>query len=1111
MGSFADLLTDPRVYAYFAALLWSAQQCFRRSAAWGRALAALCVCVTWYFIVPYIVDYAGDELFDDAYADVVRGGAWFWSSQLLTWVVVGMVWMKEASICYPVLGMLGAMSAAFLTWLAADVGTSSSPSSSAAASKRHLVSAWYAPMSAVSLLCIYQLPRALATDWFSFWLRGLHVALIVPAMVARPYGFKISGAWLHAALGVAIAAFHLAFFRREIGLLLAADASALSWPVTNCQISITIDLLVCALLTVAAVHWHYASVLISGAAAVATIVISPGAVLALHLALRGDGSGSSSSVSLRARLVTWLQHAAAKRERAIHRNSSATSSGNGGDCDGGHVLDWMNLGLGGWRGDGGSATGASAGSYDDACARLSLTLGAAVMRRGDGVLAVGCGFGAELVQWKRAFDLLHITGVDPNEAAAAQFRPHQHNVRLLCATAADVCAKFGAHGSGGARFDRIVALDSIYHFADKAAFLADAAAIAPRTGTLGVTDLIVLPSSGTIPIWLRALLWCMNVNSSELWSEGEYRQHLERAGWANATIQMLGSSGIDCDTSSAATASGVLDAWMPACVRRHLGYALIVATKCASIAPGAAADPRPTVAIVGSGISGLTCAQLLKHSHNVTVFEANDKCGLSGHGMDVAGQCVDAPLRIIGQGYYRFMEKLVRSVDVTLQPIREDFFSQCHYGKSDSDEPKVTLTASVWSNLVALLPHARDLSRMRRNLYDGSHTGSATSTSLDCLDDDCDETQTFGEWCAERRYRLWPHAGESSGIGSSASADGEHDDIVLWLLMGQASWMLSCSYEQVLGYPARTILDFYRGLRLGTSTCDFLCSSPQSGRMLRVMPSMAALEHELIYGCRTEFGARVGDIGASRVVGGRKFDRVVIATEAAAVPKVLSPSVQCTDGGSGSGGGKGELGGGESVASVFARVQYQPSTLFVHADPTLMPPRRADWCAVNVHQPSADRASMCQLTIWLNAFYPEHAFPHDVFETWNPFHRPSRIIKELHFLRVVHTRETPALLRRIDAMQGTAGGVYFAGAYAVDGMGLLEQGALSAKKVADLIHAELAATALTAEPGNGSSAPLHHAAEPAAEPAASKRKSSAAKPSAKSAARTPRASRTSLK
>ena len=42
----------------------------------------------------------------------------------------------------------------------------------------------------------------------------------------------------------------------------------------------------------------------------------------------------------------------------------------------------------------------------------------------------------------------------------------------------------------------------------------------------------------------------------------------------------------------------------------------------------------------------------------------------------------------------------------------------------------------------------------------------------------------------------------------------------------------------------------------------------------------------------------------------------------------------------------------------------------------------------------------------------------------------------------MHTADTPRLLRDIEAVQGTDG-IYYAGAYCVYGMGLLEQAAVS--------------------------------------------------------------------
>ena len=53
-------------------------------------------------------------------------------------------------------------------------------------------------------------------------------------------------------------------------------------------------------------------------------------------------------------------------------------------------------------------------------------------------------------------------------------------------------------------------------------------------------------------------------------------------------------------------------------------------------------------------------------------------------------------------------------------------------------------------------------------------------------------------------------------------------------------------------------------------------------------------------------------------------------------------------------------------------------------------------------------------------------------------------------MRVVHTEKTQELLVEIEELQGNDN-IYFAGAYAVPGMGLLEQAALSSKKVTDML------------------------------------------------------------
>ncbi|GGF75783.1 NAD(P)/FAD-dependent oxidoreductase [Alteromonas lipolytica] len=94
---------------------------------------------------------------------------------------------------------------------------------------------------------------------------------------------------------------------------------------------------------------------------------------------------------------------------------------------------------------------------------------------------------------------------------------------------------------------------------------------------------------------------------------------------------------------------------------------------------------KKDIAIIGTGISGLTCAHLLHEKHNITVYEANDYIG--GHtatkDVTVHGQpyAIDTGFIVFNDWTYPNFIKLINQLGVDYQPT-EMSFSVRHEGSN---------------------------------------------------------------------------------------------------------------------------------------------------------------------------------------------------------------------------------------------------------------------------------------------------------------------------------------------------------------------------------------------------------------------------------------------
>lgn len=409
-------------------------------------------------------------------------------------------------------------------------------------------------------------------------------------------------------------------------------------------------------------------------------------------------------------------------------------------------------------------------------------------------------------------------------------------------------------------------------------------------------------------------------------------------------------------------------------------------------------EPTRKIAVIGSGVAGLTSATIIQRNHQVTLFEKESRLG--GHTNTIvlddgpdAGTPVDTGFIVMNHRNYPLLTRLFEILGVQLRD------SDMTFGYHD-----------IPSGLQYCGTGLDGLFAQRTNLFKPSFHRMVKDTlrffktaEADRQDDSLIE-QTLGRYLERNGFR---------------------DEFINHHLipMGSAIWSTPC--EQMMDFPARSFLQFFHNHGLLT-----LNDRPQwrtvmggsSDYISRMQQSWQQVEVELnadIKGIRRDAeGVEIRLNGQ----GSRRFDQVVIATHADQALRLLTdPS--------------------DAEKETLGCWSYSKSRTLLHTDESVMPPIRKVWSSWNFQRLEGARTSLTYHMNRLQGLETQNQY----FVSLNLPKDPEGIIREFNYTHPMFTREALSVRPRLRELNGT-NSTWFAGSYF--GNGFHEDAVRSAVDVA---------------------------------------------------------------
>ena len=411
------------------------------------------------------------------------------------------------------------------------------------------------------------------------------------------------------------------------------------------------------------------------------------------------------------------------------------------------------------------------------------------------------------------------------------------------------------------------------------------------------------------------------------------------------------------------------------------------------------------IAIIGTGISGLTAAHYLRDRHELTLYESAGRIGGHTATVDVSWQgrdyAIDTGFIVYNDWTYPNFIELLQTLGVETQPTEMSFSVRCDSSGLEYGGNNLNTLFAQRRNLLSPRFHGmlRDILRFNREAVRDLDSGRLSAAT------------TLGEYLYERGY-------------------GQAFIEKYLLPMGCAIW--SASTARMTDFPLLFFIRFFRNHGLLSVNNRPQWHVIKGGSRSYLQPLTRGLQDSIQLNTRIASVRRQRDAVELTMTDGQRarHDQVVFACHSDQALALLGDATA-------------------AEREALGAIPYQANDVVLHTDISLLPRRRGAWSSWNywLRERQQQRAVLNYNMNILQGLQADTTFC--VTLNASEAIAPEKIIDRFEYSHPVFSLGAIDAARKIEAFNGLNRS-WYAGAYL--GNGFHEDGVVSGKKAAEAIN-----------------------------------------------------------